>query len=203
MTPDQPPNPSSPPSSPLPDAIATTARLTLRPFHPSDAPALALIANNPRVAHNLTSTFPSPYTLDHAHYWCRVASADSPPLSYAIIETSTSSLIGCIGFTRAPHPDKRRALTLGYWLGEPWWGQGLMAEAARAAVSWAFKTWDAGDGRLERVEGCAYVRNGGSQRVLEKAGFVFEGRKRAAETKGGEMLDLMVYGMTRGDWEQA
>lgn len=119
----------------------------------------------------------------------------------AITETSTTTLIGCIGFTRAAHPDKRRALTLGYWLGEPWWGRGLMAEAAAAAVGWAFATWDAGDDRLERVEGCAYARNGASARVLEKAGFLFEGRKRAAETKRGEVLDLMVYGVTRGDWE--
>ncbi|KAK0745865.1 acyl-CoA N-acyltransferase [Schizothecium vesticola] len=203
MTPDQPPpNPSSPPSDqPLPAPIATTPRLTLRPFHLSDAPALAIIANNPRVAYNLTSTYPSPYTLDNAHYWCRTANAASPPLNYAIIETSTSALIGSVGFTRAAHPDKRRALTLGYWLGEAWWGQGLMAEAVSAVVGWAFETWDAGDDRLERVEGCAYARNGASAKVLEKVGFLFEGRKRAAETKGGEVLDLMMYGVTRGDWE--
>lgn len=78
----------------------------------------------------------------------------------------------------------------------------MMAEAAEAAVGWAFATWDAGDDRLERVEGCAYARNGASARVLEKAGFLFEGRKRAAETKGGEVFDLMVYGVTRGDWEE-
>jgi RimJ/RimL family protein N-acetyltransferase len=37
--------------------------------------------------------------------------------------------------------------------------------------------------------------------VLEKAGFLFEGRKRAAEKKGEEVRDLMMYGVTRGDWE--
>lgn len=77
-----PPNPSPPTeSTPFPTPIATTPRITLRPFHPSDAPALALIANNPRVAYNLTSTWPSPYTLDHAHDWCRTANACSPPLA--------------------------------------------------------------------------------------------------------------------------
>lgn len=82
MPPYPPPTSPSPPSetTPLPTPIAATPRLTLRPFHPSDAPALALIANNPRVAYNLTSTCPSPYTLDHAHYWCRAANADFPPL---------------------------------------------------------------------------------------------------------------------------
>jgi ribosomal-protein-alanine N-acetyltransferase len=73
---------------------------------------------------------------------------------------------------------------IGYFLGEEYWGRGIMSEILLAVVDWTFGYFDGEEG-LERVWA--------SERVVKKAGFVFEGRMRRAACKSGVVMDELRY----------
>lgn len=85
---------------------------------------------------------------------------------------------------------------LGYWVAPDHWGEGYATAAARAAVEYAFE-----ERRLERVAADALATNEASRAVLEKLGFVEEGRERAAFVADGERVDRVNYGLLREEWE--
>lgn len=72
-----------------------------------------------------------------------------------------------------------------------------MSEAARAFADWAFRKFK----DLERVHADIFEANKASVRVVEKAGWVFEGRARRAVRKAGVVMDALVYSIIREDWE--
>jgi len=77
---------------------------------------------------------------------------------------------------------------LGYWLAEPFWGNGIMTDAVRALSEYAFKELG-----IQRIFAEPYTTNAASARVLEKSGFSLEGVIRAAVFKDGRMLDQYLY----------
>lgn len=81
---------------------------------------------------------------------------------------------------------------LGYWLGEAYWGKGVMTESVRCFTDWAF-----GHFRLKRIYAEPYANNPASCKVLEKAGFVMEGRLQASVLKDKQILDQIVYALVR------
>jgi ribosomal-protein-alanine N-acetyltransferase len=94
---------------------------------------------------------------------------------------------GGIGFSL--HVDVERvSAELGYWLGEKFWGQGIMTEAVRTITNYAITSYD-----LTRVYALPYAYNAASARVLEKAGFVLEGRLRKSVIKNGQVVDQFMY----------
>lgn len=87
-------------------------------------------------------------------------------------------------------------MQIGYWLGEPHWGQGIATDAVRGFSDWAFEHF----AHLVRLEAEVFEGNDGSVRVLEKAGFAFEGRQRMAIEKMGDVRDLLVFVRFREGW---
>lgn len=173
-----------------------TARLVLRPWQAGDEDALVRYADNWKVARHLRDTFPHPYTRVAAEGWVAYnGSLTGPTLDFAI--TLDGEAIGGIGFLRN-EDIFRCALELGYWLGEPFWGRGFVAEAITAVVDYAFATFR----EVTVVQARHVVSNPASGRVLEKAGFQLEGRLRDAAVKRGVVADLLVYSFTRTDHEQ-
>ena len=147
--------------------ILATARLRLRAPSHADAPAMTLLANNLRVAEN-TSRLPHPYGLADAEAFITQASAAKPETTFAVT-LADGTLIGMCGVAQLFGEDPE----IGYWLGQPYWGQGYATETARAVIDYAFE-----DLRLERLEAGARVSNPASRRVLEKCGFQWTGVKR-------------------------
>ena len=137
--------------------IIVTRRLTLRPPLDVDAEAIARHLQDMRVSRNLTSV-PHPYSLEDAHAWIEASRDDDPPAHFTI---HREQLIGVVSVR--PVGGK---VDLGYWLCPSHWGRGYMTEAARAALSRAFRNLD-----CDAVHSGAYVDNHGSLRVLEKLGF--------------------------------
>ena len=82
----------------------------------------------------------------------------------------------------------RHSAELGYWLGEAFWGHGIMSEAVAGFVGWAF-----GHFELARIHASVYAHNLASARVLTKAGFALEGRLRACYFKEGGFIDGLLY----------
>ena len=79
--------------------------------------------------------------------------------------------------------------TLGYWIGQPFAGQGLATAAVRAMLGYAFDELG-----LHRVEAACVPANAASRRVLEKAGFELEGRARAYLKINGGWADHLLFG---------
>ena len=144
----------------LPAPVLATARLRLRTPQREDAPAIAALANDRRIAEN-TARIPHPYTLADAEGFLRYLEENETEIAFAIT-LADDALIGICGLRTKP----RKSPEIGYWLGAPYWGHGYATEAARAVIDHAFE-----DLGLERLEAGARVSNPASRRVLEKCGF--------------------------------
>ena len=138
--------------------ILVTRRLTLRPPLDLDAEAIAAGLQDTNVSRML-SNVPNPYTVDHAHKWINKTQANANDLYLCIYRQKM------LGMVWVRH-DEDGQPNLGYWLDRSAWGQGFMSEAARAAVSHAFRKF----GHDHIISG-AYEDNRASLTILEKLGF--------------------------------
>ena len=87
---------------------------------------------------------------------------------------------------------ERYSAEIGYWIGEAFWGRGLATAVVRAFTDYAFDAFD-----LCRIYANVFEWNPGSCRVLEKAGYVLEGRLRSSAVKDGFVLDGFLYAKVR------
>ena len=85
-----------------------------------------------------------------------------------------------------------KSAEFGYWLGEPYWGRGIMTEAVKRVVPYVMEHFD-----LIRLESPVFEWNPASMRVLERSGFVREGVARASGFKDGQIFDRMIYAFVR------
>jgi RimJ/RimL family protein N-acetyltransferase len=162
----------------LPGRIATR-RLVLRAPMRGDVPDLVRLADNKAIADRL-ARLPHPYTRADAIAFIEIIAQRPDERPYAI--TQNDRFIGVAGFSFA----EGKPPELGFWLGEPFWGQGLMSEAVKALVEAAHAT-----GQFDRIVACALASNAASLRVQEKAGFR---RVRAGTEEGGARHgEAMVY----------
>lgn len=162
----------------------------LRPLRKGDENSLARYANNRNVWRNLRDTFPHPYTLDDARDWLQRVSGRE---THYAIEVGGEA-VGGISLRLQPDV-ARHSAEIGYWLGEAHWGRGIMTEAVREVTAYGFTRFD-----LIRIYACVFEWNTASARVLKKAGYQFEGRRRKAVTKDGQVIDDLMYAILRDDW---
>jgi len=157
----------------------------IRDWSSRDAKSIARYANNPKVAMWLRDRFPSPYRPADAKTFLAAISRQDPRTVFAI--ATRDEAIGGIGleFRDDVH---RFTAELGYWLGEPFWGRGIMTDAVRAFTAWSFEHFE-----VYRIYASVFDGNDASVRVLEKAGFEREGRLRASVFKHGRILDQLLY----------
>lgn len=161
----------------------------VRPFRSDDLEGLVKHANNENVARNLEDRFPHPYGEENAREWLARVTEHDPVTQFAI--ATDREVIGGIGF-RILEDVYRRTAELGYWLGEAYWGRGIATRAVRVLPAWIFENFP-----LERIEARVFETNPASCRVLEKAGFTYEGRMRHGALKINLLQDLVVYAILR------
>lgn len=163
--------------------------LWVREFRSDDVAGLVQHANNENVARNLEDRFPHPYTRKDAEAWLAHVAELDPPTQFAI--ATDKEVIGGIGFRI--HEDVYRCTAeLGYWLGEDYWGRGICTRAVRAFSPWIFESFP-----IERIESRVFETNPASGRVLEKAGFTYEGRLRRSVLKINMLMNQVVYAILR------
>jgi len=161
------------------------SRCRLRPFRDGDQASIARYANNRRVWLNLRDGFPHPYTRADADAWVRRVAGQDPPTQFGV--EVEGEVVGGIGLT--PQGDvHRRSAEIGYWLGEPFWGSGIMSEAVPAFTAYALATFD-----VCRLYATVFEWNRASARILEKAGYVLEGRLRKSVSKDGQTIDQFLF----------
>ena len=172
------------------DTMELRLRLcVIRPWSFNDAVSLQRHANNRNIWRNLRDIFPHPYTLDDAHAFLRHVANENPMTTFGLATPDEG--IGCIGLQMGRDVHRKTA-EVGYWLGESFWGRGIMSEAIPPFTRWAFETFN-----LERIYAEPFANNPASARVLEKAGFVCEGRLRCRVFKDGQHLDSFLYARLR------
>ncbi|KAL4815464.1 acyl-CoA N-acyltransferase [Aspergillus spinulosporus] len=189
-------------STPTPIVRLPRSRTLIRPLTPTtcDIQSLAHHGNNPKIAQYMRNAFPSPYKHSDASSWITFTMSQNPTHDFCICLESTNTVIGAIGLK--PRTDIQHcSMELGYWIGEEYWGRGIATEAVEEFVRWVF-------GREEfahvvRLDAEVFDGNEGSKRVLEKAGFVCEGRRRCAVEKAGVVLDTCIYAFVRRDLKAA
>src|SRR5438132_934554 len=163
-------------------------RCTIRDWHQDDAASLTKHANNRRVWLGLRDLLPHPYAIENAHEFLHQATVEKPTTKFCIdIEGATAGGIGI----RLGEDVHRHVGQLGYWLGEEFWDRGIMTEAVSEFVNHCFNKFP-----LHRIYAEAYANNPASARVLEKAGFLLEGRLRKHGVKDGKVLDSLLYAKT-------
>ena len=169
--------------------IALDSGYRIRSYRAGDAAALVGQADNRNVSRNLRDRFPYPYTPTAAAGWLKHVAAEEPETSFAI--ATAEELIGGIGIELGEDIHHRSG-EIGFWLGEPFWERGIVTSAVVAFTPWAFERFD-----LVRIWAGVFDRNRASARVLEKAGYLLEGRMRGAVVKDGRVLDELIYAQVR------
>ncbi|KAK1313689.1 hypothetical protein QJS10_CPA06g00448 [Acorus calamus] len=162
-------------------------KVTLRMFDPSDADDFMAWAGDARVSRfTREDVFTSRDDALHhiqrtvlPHPWYRAICIDNDDrgaVGSIWVDPGQGAVDGCRG-------------SISYRLAHDYWGRGIATLALKAAVKVVFAEW----AHLERVEAIVRVENLGSQRVLEKAGFVREGVLRRYVTHKGKAEDMVMY----------
>ena len=159
--------------------MITTARLRLDAVAPSDVDRVLEYCADEELQGYVP--VPIPYTHETAVGFVEGYAASAKHL-WAIRQNEGGPLLGVIELK----PNELASAELGFWLGRPHRGTGIMTEAAAAVVDFGF----AADGAaLDRIWWCAVVGNAASAIVARRVGFRYEGLRRLALEHRDRRLD--------------
>jgi RimJ/RimL family protein N-acetyltransferase len=171
----------------------TGARCTVRPWDLHDLDALVRHADNLNVSRQLRDRFPHPYTRSAGRAFLVHVVPLRPVTNFAIEVDGAPA--GGIGFAVGTDVERFSA-EIGYWLGEAFWGRGIVTEALSLVTDYAFTRMN-----LLRLFALPFADNAASARVLEKAGYAREGLLRSASVKFARPRDQYVYARVNPRWE--
>lgn len=161
----------------------------LRPWTINDLDNLVGFANNNNIAKFMTNQFPHPYTREAGEKFIAYAMQGNPVNIFAI--EVDGKAVGGIGIHPSSDIECKNA-EMGYWLAEPYWGNGIITQAIKQMIEYGFKNFD-----INRIFARPFGTNNASQKVLEKAGFVLEASFDKTYFKNGEYLDELVYAIRK------
>ena len=163
----------------------------IRKWRLSDAADLAAALSNKNILNNLRDGLPYPYTeKDGEEYICAMLSADENSIfSFAV--TADDKVIGSASVSRQGNIHRRTG-ELGYYIAEKHWGNGIMTNAVKQICKYVFANSD-----IIRIYAEPFAYNAASCRVLEKAGFRYEGVLRSNAVKNGKILDMKMYALLK------
>lgn len=171
-----------------------TQRLILRPWLVSDATDLYACAKDPAVGP--AAGWPVHTDVENSRQIIR--DVLSGPGIFAVVLKSSGRAVGSVGITVGERTNLKLPDTegeLGYWLGQSWWGQGLIPEAAERMLRYGFE-----DLRLQKIWCSCFEENVRSRRVQEKCGFFYQ---RTAKTKwGGQERVERISCMSLLQWKE-
>ena len=175
--------------------ILETKRLILRPWEEADAEECYRYAKDPLVGPS--AGWPAHTSVENSRQVIR--DVLMCPETYAIVLKETGLPVGSIGLHHNDLAEKEDEAELGFWIGVPYWGQGLVPEAARELLRHAFL-----DLKLERVWCAYYDGNEKSRRVQETLGFQYQWTTENVPVRQlGETRKGHVNLMTREDFLSA
>lgn len=163
----------------------------IRKWEFSDAADLAAVLSNKKIQNNLRDGLPYPYTEQAGiDFISDMLSADENE-TFAFAITVDNIVIGSIGVFRQSNIHRQTA-ELGYYIAERYWGKGITTEAIKQICKYVFSKSD-----IIRIYAEPFAYNTASCRVLEKAGFQFEGTLRNNAVKNGKVIDMKMYSLLK------
>ena len=179
-----------------------TKRLILRDIKVKDAESIRKHINNLDISKWLL-VVPYPYTEKDTEEWvkhCKEEQKKKPRKSYdlgIVLKENKDEVIGGAGISNIKY--EQGTAEMGYWLSQNYWRQGIMYEALKKIVDFAFNKL-----KLRRLEIPAYSKNLGSNKIAQKLGFKFEGKLReAAVCKATRKIhDENLYSLLRKEWKR-
>ena len=173
--------------------VLHSGRLTLRPWQPSDVPAVVAVMADDRMGRCLT--LPDPYghaeAVDFVTGLAAAGRAAGTSLDCAIAENTTGTLLGSISL-HLPRGE-RPVAEIGYWLGTAHWGQGYVTEAVQTLTRFGFAH------ELSRIRIVCDPANVASAKVALRAGYAYEGVARGEIARAEGHADVAVFGRTAAD----
>lgn len=173
--------------------IFQTKRLILRPWRDDDAENLYKYASDKDVG------IPAGWLPHTSIEYSReiIRTVFSATEIYAVCLKDDGKAIGCVGLHRNDIAESDDEYELGYWLGKEFWGMGIIPEASRELIRYAFE-----DLGMKRIWCGHYEGNVKSRRVMEKLGFVYHHKTEGIElAELGEIRTGHVLLLTRDTWE--
>lgn len=169
-----------------------TPRFILRPPQLGDAEPIARYLNDFAVSGNLARV-PFPYHLSDARAWLRTRLPNLPVEDTSFsIDLPGSGLVGHVGFHRGPDGP-----IIGYWLGQPFWGRGIMTEAVAACLDWFFSASTA-----PVLYSGVFHFNTASIAIQDRLGFTQTGRSTLLCLARGAEVEHIDTELTRQRFEQ-
>ncbi|HEX6180287.1 MAG TPA: GNAT family protein [Chitinophagaceae bacterium] len=111
---------------------------------------------------------------------------------WKIVDQETEERIGVIGFNN--YQQKHNKAEIGYWLLPRFWRQGIVAEVLPVVIRYMQE-----ERKIHRIESMVEEGNEDSYKVMERAGFVYEGTMRDCEIKRGKYISLRIYSLIAPD----
>jgi ribosomal-protein-alanine N-acetyltransferase len=158
----------------------------LRPWQWADSKTLTSLINNRKIWDNVRDHLPHPYTYKDADLFLQHNVDQVVQTNFAVIRDG--EITGGIGYNPKDDVYKFTA-EIGYWIGEPYWGQGLATEAIRLLV----KKIREQSPLIVRVYAEVFDYNKASMRALEKNGFYLETMRRKGVVKNGVIRDDYIF----------
>lgn len=175
-----------------------TKRLVLRDYKLSDAKSLAENINDKTVWY-FTATIPYPYTLKMAKDYIKkkIIKKKKKIMSeyvFAVELKSKKGVIGAVGLHDINKNHKKAEI--GYWLGKNYRRQGIISEAEKAVLDFAFKKL-----RLNKIWGGSMIKNKASGALFKKFGFRKVGILKEDLIKKGKKKDCYTWELLRKDYK--
>src|SRR4051812_11577192 len=142
-------------------------KIILRSLEDDDKLELARLANNKKIWDNVRDYPHFPYTIDDAFFLINLIKQEKPQLSFAL--EWEGRFCGVIGLTAQTDVYRKKA-EIGYWIGEPFWNNGIATEAVRLITDYEFSELG-----YVRIHTGVLEFNIGSMKVLEKNGYKKDG----------------------------
>lgn len=170
-----------------------TARLSLRPFHDSDAADLYEYAKDPQVGP--IAGWPVHRSLEESREIIRTVFA--APDVYAVVEKQSGKVIGSAGFVGGHYPElPEPSDEIGYALSPAYWGRGLIPEAVEELLRYGFEQLG-----LAAIWCNHYDGNRKSRRVIEKCGFVYRFSRETEVALMNQRRLTHFYALTKEEWQ--
>lgn len=163
----------------------------LRKWQFTDSKSIAQAANNLNIAKNLRNTFPHPYSIEDAKWYVNDCISNEGKNQITRTIEVDGKAVGSIGIF-IKNDVYEKSGELGYWLSEDYWRKGITSKAVEIICKEAFAIFN-----IIRIFAEPYEYNVGSRRVLEKAGFTYEGTMRNGVYKNGSMFSYCMYSILR------
>ncbi|MGB5820687.1 MAG: GNAT family protein [Saonia sp.] len=172
-----------------------TERLFLTELTSKDIPEIVKHASNKNIS-DFTLNLPFPYSEKDAIFWINLANQgfkNRTDIIFGIRLKPENKFIGGIGLTVER---KFNRAEIGYWIAEPYWRKGYATEATKSIIQYGFENLD-----LNKFTSSHLAKNPASGKVMKNSGMTKEGELKEHILKQSEYHDLILYGLTKKDYE--